>query len=883
MARHQIIYTSCMRGIDGVNDGQQIFSYDESFVESKSDEVKGLFNYQVPSLPPGTLMSEEIARTMPSSFMFRFLKNGNVAITLNTYLGRDYMGSAGRFGNHLSHSIVCDFSDFDLYPCEMYASTALRSTMEFEEVNSSEPPEYLPVPELTRGYVIDTDSIIEFLEIENHLEYYKKMVTALLRYSEEKRRIVICDNEENIVKWIAALHYTLPLEIAKTVNFTSYEYDPELSSSIICGVISEGTKYHVSTYMESNKHYVFDFINHQFSQVENNDDFMDFLDTVFSFSYDSLTEFHSFVIGKTTYREYGKGYYAAYYFYNLLTEGIVEINQEKFKSIVNFSSEYLSDSVRKELIDKLISERDNISRLDNEYALLVLGFMLKSINEVSSEQQRTIKQMIVDRLIVSISGDNISEKEFMTLYDSIDSMAREVHLSIPAELMVEPNRDSILSVLEQQGKGWKVLFIVRMICDYIKDMRISTEELYLDCNIGKIYSRIVGLMYSFARPSGDEVVELILSSFKEFPVYFVNMTFNLEAVMKDLSLSDADIRYLWKLFYDFTLQMDESSIDNVNSILLEYDRYDEMYQLFDRQIKTMETLKDARNYFDSYWRRWFVTNVGYGKTYATTAIKKYESVYEHKMHTVSDTELFQYAYEILHLAMKMEIREEYANLLCQNICEWIPMKNLSVENVKIINEMYQYQTQKMNTPVSGRLLLFWIAVQFGRVTSKGEILSVSKSIRSDKAKCSGDEFSEMSDGEIKDYFGWIFDSISKFSLAENDYVAIYQLFSFHERSQALFMEYWCKTTYKKSKGDKDYTDFAEFSAFMFDVGSLDNQDMVGKYLCKLSKKKLEDLDDEMKSFFKRDRKSTQAWENVKDIASSTNSLLNNISGFFKRK
>ena len=36
MARHQIIYTSCMRGIDGVNDGQQIFSYDQSFQDSKT-------------------------------------------------------------------------------------------------------------------------------------------------------------------------------------------------------------------------------------------------------------------------------------------------------------------------------------------------------------------------------------------------------------------------------------------------------------------------------------------------------------------------------------------------------------------------------------------------------------------------------------------------------------------------------------------------------------------------------------------------------------------------------------------------------------------------------------------------------------------------------
>ena len=35
MARHQIIYTSCMRGIDGVNDGQQIFLMTSHFRTAK--------------------------------------------------------------------------------------------------------------------------------------------------------------------------------------------------------------------------------------------------------------------------------------------------------------------------------------------------------------------------------------------------------------------------------------------------------------------------------------------------------------------------------------------------------------------------------------------------------------------------------------------------------------------------------------------------------------------------------------------------------------------------------------------------------------------------------------------------------------------------------
>ena len=193
----------------------------------------------------------------------------------------------------------------------MYASTALRSSMEYEEVNNPEIPAYLSTPELTRGYVIEPDAIIEFLGIGDNLVHYQKMVTSMLRFPSEKKRIVICDEPDNIAKWIAALHYSLPLDISKKVNFTTYEFDPELSPSQICGVISEGSRYNVSNYIMSNRHYVFDFINNQYSRVENESVFVDFLDTAFSFSYDSLQDFHEFVISKTIYRNCDEQYLAA--------------------------------------------------------------------------------------------------------------------------------------------------------------------------------------------------------------------------------------------------------------------------------------------------------------------------------------------------------------------------------------------------------------------------------------------------------------------------------------------------------------------------------------------------------------------------------------------
>ncbi|MDO4871730.1 MAG: hypothetical protein Q4A26_03295, partial [Candidatus Saccharibacteria bacterium] len=308
-----------------------------------------------------------------------------------------------------------------------------------------------------------------------------------------------------------------------------------------------------------------------------------------------------------------------------------------------------------------------------------------------------------------------------------------------------------------------------------------------------------------------------------------------------------------------------------------------MYQLFDRQLRRKGNLKDTRDYFADYWSKWFLRNSEYGRAYAATALKNYESIYESKTNDVPDKELFNYAIEILHLAMGMQIKEDYVNVLCQAICEFIPLKDPDAKNLKTISEMFKYQTETMNSPVEGRLLLFWIALRFGKVINKRDIVTTAQSIKAVEPEGSGARFSGMEDGKIKEYFEWAFDSVNNFSLMADDYSAIYELFSFDRKTQKLFMEYWCKMTYKKSKGDKDYTDFAEFLAFMFGIGSLDDQDLVGRYLCKLSKKKLEVLDLEMRNYFKRERKSTHAWENVKDIASSTNPLLNNLYGLFKRK
>ncbi len=886
MAKHQIIYTSCMRGIDGVNDGQQIFSYDETFKDSKSDDVKGLFTYQVPALQAGVLMSDEIAQTMPVAFSYRFLKNGSAAVTLNTYLGRDYMGSAGRFGNHLSHSIVCDFDDFEVYPCELYASTALRNSMEYEEVNNPNPPAYLPVPELTKGYVVDSDSIIEFLGIEDNLERYKQMVVAMLRFQTEKKRIVICDETENIAKWIAALHYTLPLDIAKKVNFTTYEFDPELSTAQICGVIPEGTKYNCDSYISSNRHYVFDFISGRFSDIDADNELIDFLDTAFSFSYDSLIDFHTFIVNNTTYRECNEQYYSAYYLYNLLSEGISEITKEQFQAICKFADEFLPEGMMGRLVRKLLSENDSINELDNEYALLILSYMLNSFNSLDASQQSMVKQMIVDRLIVSISTDEITEEIFLPLYDNIDSLARAINVSIPAELMVENNRAALLNVLSENAQMWKVYFVVRIISDYVKDMRLPVEELYPNRPIGAIYSGVVGSVYKASRSYGHGIVERILDGFKSDFDYYVNMALNIEGFLMDLELGEEDKTHLWNYFCNEVLKMDDAAKDQINKIFAEYGRYEEMYMLFSRQLIAKVSLPETREFFGNYWGRWFANNKEYGPAFAPLALKKYEEVYEQKITSLPEKDRYGYAKEILNMAMKLRIKDSYVTYLGEAILEYVQIGKLSADDKATIAGLYNYTREVLEKPIQGRLLLLYIGIQLNTIAKINDIAKITKEIQNVAVE-SGATFGDLPEGKIKDYFEWAFDSLGNFSLLKEDYDAVYSLFEFDNTTHRLFMEYWCKVSYKDSKGDKDYKDFAEYLMFMFEMGRNDDQEMVGKYLCKLTKQKLQDLDIEMSTIhFKRDRKAAHAWDNVCEIASNTNPLLNNLSkvgNLFKKR
>ena len=884
MALHQIIYTSCMRGIDGVNDGQQIFSYDRGFSDSKSDAVKALFTFQIPSLEPGQIMTEELAKEMPSAFSYRFIDNGKCAITLNTYLGRDYMGSAGRFGNHLSHSIICDLPDLDIYPCEIYGSGCLRSRMEYEEVNNPKTPDYLPTPELQKGYFADVDSIIDFLGEGENIEHLKDMFIAMCKFKSERKRLVICDQPENIVKWIAALQYTLPLDIAKTVNFTTYEFDPELSPAQICGVVPKGTRYNAQSYIQSGRQCVFDFLNDLYTSFPEKDEpLIDFVDTSMSFSYDSLTEFFDYVINHTHYRGPDENYFNCYLLYSLFSDGLSDVSADHFERIAAFADAYLPDEEKKRLLSLLIENSDVINSLNNEYALKILRYLLKYSELLSREQLECVKQMAVNRIIYSLSDADISESEFSDLYNSVDEIARTQRLSLPAELMNDSNRDTLLGIISGNTVAeWKVYSIIRVMCDYVKDMRLPADELDPDRQIGTVYRGIFDAVYAAGRSRAELLIKRILDSFRSAPVYLTNMAMNIEGYLKDLPGGESMTGYLWSQFGGIVENYSGSDADETASIFAEYDRFDRIYGIYEARIRRASCFDQVQKITDEELNNKFRKYPEYERQYASKVLEKYYGRFEAAMREMSDEDALACAKDLLKKSIKCKVESDYVDSVIEALSQYIQIGKISKEDYALIDEMVGYQKNVRHKPVEGRCLLLATGVYLAKAKGARDIAMIASEV----GALSGNKPASLRGEEktIRKYFDWILPGVMEFTLEAADYKAIYDMFNMSDYANSEFIEYACKESFKKSKsGSNDYADFAQFLTFVFESGKREDLEHVGKYLCKLSKQKLEELDEEMKRAFRRDRDAAHKWDSIRDVAEKTNPLLNNLSGLFKKK
>jgi hypothetical protein len=811
MSKHQIIYTSCKRGIDGISDGQQIYSYNEAF--RKDSQINSLFTYQTPSLPSGVTMTEATAKTMPQSFTYRRLSDTQCAIVLNTYLGRDYMGETGRFGNHLSHVIICDDNEFSGYPCEFYGSGILRGKMDFNEVNSSERPPYLPEPELKKGQVVTPEKISGFLSENNRMEPYKKMLAAMLSFETQKKRVVICDAPENIIMWIAALHYSLPLAIALNINFTTYEYSPSLSKSNICGVVSEGTGYSANNAAD---HCTFDFFKNIIPEIKTEGDFFDFMDISMSMSFESLQAFHKFICDKLTYKKPNEHYYNIYSLYCLFTDSLERISPAAFDAAVKMSDIYSLEKTKEELLRRLIKDSDYIaSGMPGDYSITIIKTLLSRMGGAGGDIQDSIKVLISNKVIASLSAF-ANKDDFIKFYSEIEALCRNIGIIIPYEFLKKDNRKKLLSVMNSRGEQWQYVFLLDILCSHAMNQGADYDITL------QLIAEIVQTRMSSNLDNGYALLIETIDKFSHDWTCFIKTTLIFEGVLSsNPDLSD-NVKGLWKNVCQTLIKKFAANRQDIYAFFLSKKKLPQILYMFKELIASSDSLFTAKKIFNE---------LPILKNEPELTLRIYDYYYLY-LTTHDELNTLEAQKEFLGLILSQKLKPPFLSELITIIFANFPIEKPSPENEKVIKLILTYQELKL----TGHLPLVITGMIFNtNAVDFKESVKELKKYTNDKTL----SLQDLPEDTIKKYTDWVVPKLYESCKTANDLINSYKLFEHTKSSSKLFIDIYMKTSIKYGADKKDYDKIIMSLKFLFDAGNDKEIQETAKYLKKYLGKNLE--------------------------------------------
>ncbi|MCL2072771.1 MAG: hypothetical protein FWH18_02525 [Marinilabiliaceae bacterium] len=264
----QTIYTSCRIGQTG-SAGFQFYSFSEGITKEELLEIERIGNYSPPQNLPTNPTKEELDEKFPISFNYFKLKSGRVGILQSVPLQSDY---SGRPGNFFAHAFIIETGEFPYLPILLYNSTAFKTILTKEEENIQTIPDKLPVIDidfLTKNLTLSLENVIIFLQNAQQKKILEKFINAAILNSETNRKIIICDSHENSIFWIAAILFAFPLQLSKSLTFSTYSIDPANNYFAIAATVPNGNKFDFYNQIAyTNQYFIFNFDKNKISPID---------------------------------------------------------------------------------------------------------------------------------------------------------------------------------------------------------------------------------------------------------------------------------------------------------------------------------------------------------------------------------------------------------------------------------------------------------------------------------------------------------------------------------------------------------------------------------------------------------------------------------------
>ena len=387
MGIKQAIYTSCKTGIEGKS-GVCLYSMSESLnvASKKRFEADSLYRKDYKCRLP--------IEELPLSFFTGVDETGAFYIQqVRSVL--DY-SSGGRTGNVLSQMMLYE------NPREMkrpamayYEGPDFRSAMREEELQSMNRPEYLPeLEELTPGSRTGFEEICRFLKPEagdgegnreeteqlrrRRQEALQHLTAAVIRAHREKRTVVVMDTAENIVMWMAAVTYCLPMELNCQLTLATYAFDPEAAGLDLCGYV-EGVS--DSNFLGSRHDYsiVFDMGKFDYPPQDISSGFFNNIKMAMLLGSDVYIEQFNAFVDSRRFSAFGDELYLAYEVYAFLDSGeMVDETKYSLSQVCDFAKQWLVGGEINTFTEQLLQQFSSRKRAQPEEIKLLVSVMMQN-------------------------------------------------------------------------------------------------------------------------------------------------------------------------------------------------------------------------------------------------------------------------------------------------------------------------------------------------------------------------------------------------------------------------------------------------------------------------------------------------------------------------
>ena len=864
MSIHQVIYCCRKCGLYGGKAGFGLLSADRNFPNNNSFGA-ALYSYRAPELGNGVELTERIISCLPVSYSFRCGK-GEYAMTRSAALGKDPFGSGA---DYISHSVLFGEGDTAIYPADLIGSPMFAVKPPHEAVYSETGTAYLPEPVISVSGAVTVNKVMKFLAAGDNFRIFVNMLWAVMHKDEYGKKLVICDEQENIVLWITAINYVLPRPFARKISFSTYVYDPKAENVDICGVVAKCTAYS-EDYANDGGFFVFDipagsyFEAPELSYAEKK--LFVFLEEALLHDYDLIRAFHTYLKLYTDLEKAAPELAGAYLMYRasgaFSPEAFKNVNFSEFCEIADFSGKYARYSGKLLLSEAILRVSETTLGWGADYVEKLLVFMAGVYKDASLAVRTGFRSLSVDSIPIMLYNKEATSASFLSYYKNVTQLTDFCGIDLCAELMSAKSRTALLLVIKQHIE-WKANFVLNLISDYVHKHDVGYENLLADEPLGKFLADAAAERYACG--SDEEVSVQILTSYIDNVKRFCTVEETLENVRTEGD-GTARLVNLNKAFSDIAAAELAEKRRELFDFLSEAEKYDLMWDVYSRMLNTFD-MKKLTALFNEHYSGYFAVCPSYYEAYICEAIETYYAIYKKK----KPAEIAEAEHVLFDILTVNDLITPSSDEIVSGVISGIKLSDRSKDTEHKIKEIQRYVTQIQGKQITGKLLCLVFGLKVKAIKNRKDFVASKDAL----AEITADErvnLTQFADDEAIPFLEWLLPAFTE-NAAPEEVQTVYDMFSLSTSQSVKFTEEFCREFLTAGKNESDYSGFCKFLRFAFVRLGLEETQEISYQVHKLNQKRLDRLKEDAKTAFADDYTIAEKFNNMMEATPKRRSIF----------